>query len=125
MQFSESDIQRVVLFVVMDSLRMIERLGQSQYAKYAILMQSILTPLFTTGLVKITEIGLEINIDIERFEKFLEILRDLLLDIKELYLLEPDVLSKKEKPIIDTLNIDSKQYTDYIARKIGVTTYAE
>ena len=88
-------------------------------------MQSILTPLFTTGLVKITEIVLEINIDIERFEKFLEILRDLLLDIKELYLLEPDVLSKKEKPIIDTLNIDSKQYTDYIARKIGVTTYAE
>lgn len=125
MQFSESDIQRVVLFVLMDSLRMIERLGQPQYAKYAILMQSILTPLFTTGLVKITEIGLEINIDIERFEKFLEILRDLLLDIKELYLLEPDVLSKKEKPIIDTLNIDSKQYTDYIARKIGVTTYAE
>ena len=125
MQFSGSDIQRVVLFVVMDSLRMIERLGQPQYAKYAILMQSILTPLFTTGLVKITEIGLEINIDIERFEKFLEILRDLLLDIKELYLLEPDVLSKKEKPIIDTLNIDSKQYTDYIARKIGVTTYAE
>ncbi len=125
MQFSERDIQRVVLFVLMDSLRMIERLGQPQYAKYAILMQSILTPLFTTGLVKITEIGLEINIDIERFEKFLEILRDLLLDIKELYLLEPDVLSKKEKPIIDTLNIDSKQYTDYIARKIGVTTYAE
>ncbi len=115
MPFSESDRQRIVLFVVMDSLRMIERLGQPEFAKYTILMQSVLTPLFSTGLVRITESGLELNVDKNNFNEFLEILRDLLFDINELYLLDTDELSQQEKPIIERLKNDSEQYTDYIA----------
>jgi hypothetical protein len=120
MPFSESDRQRIVLFIVMDSLRMIERLGQPQYAKYTILMQSVLTPLFSTGLVRIIESGLELNVDKNNFNEFLEILRDLLFKIKELYLLDTGELSQQEKPIIEKLENDSKDYIDYIARVIGI-----
>ena len=46
MTYSEENIERIVYFTIMDSIRSIERISLPESRKYVILMKSVLVPLF-------------------------------------------------------------------------------
>jgi hypothetical protein len=117
-EYSREDIERVVCFTIMDSLRTIERIDQGEYFKYTILMKVVLAPLFSSGLVTITPDGLHIDPNREKFDIFLSNLKDFLFEIQRIYTLDTTQMQWEEAIILEKLNKDTETIIAYISQII-------
>jgi len=103
--FSSEDIKRVVEFVIMDSIRTLERIDQEKFFKYVVLTKINLMYLFATWLVSWEEDKLVIDNSEILFEKFINWMKDFLFSIKELYKLDEEELKEREEKILEEIDI--------------------
>ncbi len=102
----------------MDSLRTIERIDQGEYYKYTILMKVVLSPLFASGLLEMSENGLQMDATKEKFDIFLGSLKDFLFEIQRIYTLDTETMQREEQIILKKLDADSQPIIEYISQRV-------
>lgn len=120
MTYSEENIERIVYFTIMDSIRSIERISLPESRKYVILMKSVLVPLFESWLVSIWDLWLLVDPNKEKFNIFLWSLKNLLFRIKELYTLDNDLREAQESTILSNQNQKAQPFIEYIIQQTKV-----
>lgn len=120
--YSEQDISKVIEFAVMDSIRNLERINETSSKKYVILTKIILSALFDLDILTWDENGLlVIDTDKEKFDLFLEHMKDDLLWIKRIYTHTDTQREQEELFYLDALDAMVKKDVEKMIEVITKT----
>jgi len=118
-ELEDNEKKSVIEFVIWDFIRRISQKNVKSSYQYWLLENYIFDKAVKNNLIKLENDKLSIDIDTDNFDKFLEILKDTLFDIKKIYTIKHDTnRAEEEVKFIWDIFEDNDIFIEYFKKEL-------